>query len=432
MNLLSAILSGRRGRCHRRPRRACSRTAWRSASRPGSAWRRRRSSGSSGCAPTPTPSTCACRLAPASRAGRVGASPRTRRRPHADRWLLAAAALFGVALADHRLVALLVPGIGLFVLAGGSGDPAPPAIHPWRRAPWHSGVAALLYLELPLRAGPFRAPLVYGHPETFIGFWYVVLGAQFGGTIAAPLADLGGKVGGLVAFAGDQLGPLGLLVRDRRPGHGRPATALRAPDDAGRALTWLFAASYENADIARYYPARRSSPGRGSPSRPTPSSVVLAGEADDGISTAGRAHPVDARRRGPLLAVAAAAALLVPTHRAPGPLGRPSTPAATPPAEAGSTRPWRPCRRTPSSCRGGATPRPLWYAQLVEGRRPDLWVVDDRTRLDEDLGDVSDVIDANLGARPVYVIRSTSASCAALGRYRLTPVSLPAGRACSG
>ena len=47
---------------------------------------------------------------------------------------------------------------------------------------------------------------------------------------------------------------------------------------------------------------------------------------------------------------------------------------------------------------------PLWYAQLVEGRRPDVAIVDDRTRLDQDLGDVNDVIDANLG-RPVYLIR---------------------------
>ena len=29
---------------------------------------------------------------------------------------------------------------------------------------------------------------------------------------------------------------------------------------------------------------------------------------------------------------------------------------------------------------------PLWYAQRVQGRRPDIAIVDDRTRLDEDLG----------------------------------------------
>jgi hypothetical protein len=48
---------------------------------------------------------------------------------------------------------------------------------------------------------------------------------------------------------------------------------------------------------------------------------------------------------------------------------------------------------------------PLWYAQLVEGRRPDIAIIDDRTRIDEKLGSLTDVIDANLGKRPVYVIR---------------------------
>jgi len=49
---------------------------------------------------------------------------------------------------------------------------------------------------------------------------------------------------------------------------------------------------------------------------------------------------------------------------------------------------------------------PLWYAQLVEGRRPDIAIIDDRTRLDENLGGITDVIDANLPTRPVFVIRA--------------------------
>ena len=38
--------------------------------------------------------------------------------------------------------------------------------------------------------------------------------------------------------------------------------------------------------------------------------------------------------------------------------------------------------------------------------------MDDRTRLDEDLGDINDVIDANLPSRPVYVIRDDPAEIA--------------------
>jgi hypothetical protein len=71
---------------------------------------------------------------------------------------------------------------------------------------------------------------------------------------------------------------------------------------------------------------------------------------------------------------------------------------------------------------------PLWYAQRVEGRRPDLTIVDDRTRLDEGLGELTDVIDANLGTRPVYVIRSDPDEVAMLAiRYRLEPIEGVAG-----
>jgi hypothetical protein len=38
----------------------------------------------------------------------------------------------------------------------------------------------------------------------------------------------------------------------------------------------------------------------------------------------------------------------------------------------------------------------------VEGRRPDLVIIDDRTRLDEGPGDVTTVIDTQLGKEPVH------------------------------
>ena len=140
-----------------------------------------------------------------------------------------AAVVFGVALANHSLTLLLGPGIALYVLA------VEPGILGRRR--FFSGciaaallTTALLYLELPLRAGIFRAPLVYGHPDTLSGFLYVVLGAQFAGSISGPLADLGGK---LRRPGGDGRRPVRAtrLAGPGRPaGDGRPLPALRAPD----------------------------------------------------------------------------------------------------------------------------------------------------------------------------------------------------------
>jgi hypothetical protein len=70
---------------------------------------------------------------------------------------------------------------------------------------------------------------------------------------------------------------------------------------------------------------------------------------------------------------------------------------------------------------------PLWYAQLIEGRRTDNFVADDRTRIDMDLGEVTDVIDGNLAiGRPVYAIRIDSQELLQLNmRYTLTPLESP-------
>jgi hypothetical protein len=48
---------------------------------------------------------------------------------------------------------------------------------------------------------------------------------------------------------------------------------------------------------------------------------------------------------------------------------------------------------------------PLWYGKHIEGRLPGVDIIDDRTRLDEELGSTNDVVNRYLGKRPVYVIR---------------------------
>ena len=128
-----------------------------------------------------------------------------------DRWLMAAAITFGVGLANHFLTALFVPGIAIFVLA------VEPGIRHrvgfvLRLFALLIGTTAVLYLELPLRAGLFPAPLVYGHPETIVGFLYVVLGVQFLGAITAPVGGVADKLAALVQLGIDQLGFVALLV----------------------------------------------------------------------------------------------------------------------------------------------------------------------------------------------------------------------------
>ena len=94
---------------------------------------------------------------------------------------------------------------------------------------------ALVYLELPLRAGPFRAPLVYGHPETWEGFWYVVLAEQFRGSLQDPFGDLAGKMAALVRLTVTQFGILAPVIPIALRRDGAAQAAIRAPDrDRGR------------------------------------------------------------------------------------------------------------------------------------------------------------------------------------------------------
>ncbi len=343
-----------------------------------------------------------------------------------DRYLVAAAVVFGLAVGNHSLVLLLVPPIALYIAA------VAPAT--WRRQRFVLGCAlaigaalALVYLELPLRAGPFRAPLVYGRPDTWGGFWYVALGQQFAGSLVNPFGDLPNKLAELVGRSADQFGLLAPLIPIALA-----ATAVSRPRYAlltgtAAAITCFFAASYENADIGRYY--------LGPVLFAWTWLAVLAGQAAELLAAAfdrpaGRAWSAG-RAGGPLagvVALAVAVALLAPTIEA-----IPATFAEVDESRDRTAADWT--DHALETMAPGAVivswwsfSTPLWYAQRVEGRRPDLTIVDDRTRLDEGLGDIIDVIDANLATRPVYVIRSDPDEVARLvERYQLEPVDGAAG-----
>ena len=326
-----------------------------------------------------------------------------------DRTLVAAAVVFGLAAGNHSLTLLLAPPIALYVIAMERGLLARP-----RLIAVCVGAAvltvALVYLELPLRAGVFPAPLVYGRPDTWDGFLYIALAEQFRGALIGPFDDLPAKFADLVSRTVDAFGPLAIFLP-----LAFVVTAMRRPyyalmTGSAVAITCFFAASYVNAMIDRYYVV--------------PAVLAwtwLAIFAEGVARMAGTGVDADGRQRlQPVVAVALAIVLLVPTvieideryrtiDRSQDTMARVWVDHALSVMEEDAVIvSWWSYSTT------------LWYAQVVEGRRPDIDIIDDRTRLDRDLGDIYDVIDLNLPSRPVYVIRVEPAEIAGVrDRYVL-------------
>ncbi|MBI3747075.1 MAG: DUF2723 domain-containing protein [Chloroflexi bacterium] len=339
--------------------------------------------------------------------------------PAGDRWLVAAAVVFGLSVGNHSLTLLLALPIALYVLA------VEPRILVRPRLLFTCGAALVgtvvaVYLELPLRAGPFRAPLVYASPDTWDGFWYVALAEQFRGSLHDPLGNLGAKLGDLVVLAQAQFGYLALLIPA-----GFVATVWRHWRYAlltGTAMlaTVLFNASYTNADISRYYLGPILWAWTWLAVLAALLVEVLAGRSRNDARTDAAASSGGPDRGGEpspraagapvtpaaIIAAALAVALLVPTLT--------DVPARAKAADLSgdrAARTWLEAALTkvePDAVivSWWSTSTTLWYAQYVDHLRPDLLIVDDRTRLDRHYGEATDVIALFLGRRPVYVIRA--------------------------
>ena len=359
-----------------------------------------------------------------------------------DRWLVIAAVVFGLSVGNHSLTLLLALPVALYVLAVDPRIVLRPGLIGLCALALVATVVAV-YLELPLRAGPFRAPLVYAKPETWDGFWYVALAEQFRGALHDPLGDLPRKVGDLVTLAQAQFGFLAILIPV-----GFIATVVRhwryaLLTGSAMVITVLFNASYSNADISRYYLgpilwawtwlailgaivvdqlAWSGAPDPGPAPAQDPVAVPIPLVADPGTTTRTwlGGSPV-----GSLLAMALALGLLVPTA-----LG------ATARAKDADLSADRAARTWLTAALSGIEPNAvivswwststtLWYAQFVDHMRPDVFVVDDRTRLDLGYGEATDVIAKFLGQRPVYVIRANDYDLGLVkGLYDITPLTV--------
>lgn len=358
--------------------------------------------------------------------------------PKANRWLVMASVVFGLAVGNHSLTLLLALPVGLYVLSVEPG-----ILRRWRFMATCAAALALtivaLYLELPLRAGPFRAALVYGHPETWNGFWYVVLAQQFQGALVDPLGDLPRKIGDLGQLATAQFGvlapaiPIAFLATAIR--HWRYALLT----GSAMLITLIFNASYVNADISRYYlgptlwawtwlgvlGALIADQVLGGRSQ----DLAEASELPDVPATSARRRVLTPWSWNSAGALAIGLVMLAPTIGA-APLRA---------AVADSSHDMN-ARRWVTAVLANAQPNAvivswwststvLWYAQFVDHLRLDVSVIDDRTRLDLNYGEATDVIARFLGTRPVYVIRANGYDLGLVtARFDIVPISDPSIR----
>ena len=347
-----------------------------------------------------------------------------------DRAIILAAAVYGVAAANHGLALILAPSIVLFVLVVEPRVLFRPKLV-LAAVGTAVGVAALLYLELPIRAGLLRAPLVYAHPETWRGFWDIVLATQFQGDVHGLFSNLSGKAGSLVDLAFAQYGPLVALVPA-----GLFVAAVKQPRYAlfsGTAVlvTVIFAGSYTNADITRYYlgPVFFVWTWLGLLAGAFVDAIVPRTAAAGVESDAAGAVAVAGRWRVALpvaVAIAFAAALLVPTAIGVNARWKEVS-------QSGNTNAPTWLDQAFNAMDGNAVvvswwsySTPMWYGKYVEGRRPDITVIDDSNAVWDKLGTTSDIIDRYLGTRPVYVIRQSGSDLQDLAqRYAIQPVGRP-------
>jgi hypothetical protein len=346
----------------------------------------------------------------------------TRRRD--DRLLLAAAAVVGLSVGNHSLTLLLGPPILAFVVA------VEPGI--LRRPRFIAACVAafaiptiLVRFEMILRGGWLRAPFVYADPSTWDGFWYVTLGAQFHGWVTNPFADPGGRIADVAAITAGQLGPLAPIVLVAFA-----VTIVRQPRWAllsglTMAITLFFNSVYPDGAIDRYYivPAVLAWTWLAILGATVVDSLTgrdLAAD-DDGA----RAPGVGGVMR--FLGLAIVAVLLI----APSLIALPARARLVDRTDDRSAQVWTDevlAALEPDAVvvSWWSYSTPLWYATIVDERRPDICIIDDRDRLDWNLGDLDQVIDRYIATRPVYLIRNGNSELARLvGRYNVSGVGAP-------
>jgi hypothetical protein len=332
-----------------------------------------------------------------------------------DRWLVGGAFVFGLGAGNHGLMTLLALPVLLYVLAVDARTVLRPKLV-LACVLAAAGTLVLVYLELPIRAGLLRAPLVYGNPNTWDGFWYVALATQFHSLISHPFADLPGKLGEAVDLTAREFGIIAVLIPV-----GFLATVRLAPryallSGSAMVITMFFNSFFNDGYIDRYYVGPvfwawtwLAMLGAFAAAR---AAELLEALRPELLADNGRA-----RFAAATLAAVVAIGLLVPNL-----LAMPRNAARADRHADTSAQHWLdsvyavlPPHAVLVSWWSVSTP--LWYGQIVEGQRPDVFIADDRTMLDLNLGRAPNVIESCLQAgRPIYAIRANEGDLSELQR----------------
>jgi len=322
------------------------------------------------------------------------------------RWLVGAAAAFGLGMGAHPLVGLTAFGIAAWLIAAHRGL--------WRR--WRLvlacaavialGFATYGYIVVRANIDP-EPPLFYGRPDTWERFRYLVFAEQFRNLFAdlgTPLTDFWTKwrdaervLAAQLSLPGWLLVAVGAAVLAVRQASAFVFLGLVAVADV------LYAMNFRDGDIDRYY-------------LPTlVAAMPLLGVAAAAIgATVARAvaevgrrlvATVPARRR---LAGSAGGIVLVLVG---------TIPAAALVTNYGAVDQSqnREADRWVTSLYERLPPNavvvswwsystPLWYHRWVLGERPDVTIIDERTILDEGYRTMDNAIRTFFGERPVYVV----------------------------